>query len=149
MKTIRNNVFETNSSSMHSITFSNTDIKDITPCITEVELTGTGEYGWEYSNLTMPEELGDYILIAYTWMEKDDDVYQNYRAKLIDYFAEKGVKLTLPEHITDITGYIDHQSAPGESDDCRFLATFVTDPENFFRFIFAKDSYIITDNDNH
>ena len=46
----------------------------------------------------------------------------------------------------DYGGYIDHQSGPCESNECKKLATMK--PKKVFEWVFG-DGYIVTDNDNH
>ena len=64
MKTIRNSVFETNSSSMHSFNISNK-----TPAITQYNnlqlfICADGEYGWGPGTVGSPGEKLDYAIVA-------------------------------------------------------------------------------------
>lgn len=150
MKTIRNGVFETNSSSMHSITFSESIPKPSSyEDYKELTIYGNGDYGWSGPVCDDPVSKGDYILVAYAMVEDDEEEYASARNNLIDYFKERGIKLNLPEELSHITGDIDHQSAPYEEDDCRILTQFVYYPEQFFNFIFNEKTNIVIDNDNH
>lgn len=63
MKKSRNNVFETNSSSCHSITFSDETIGDLKGLT--LHISGNGEYGWGPDRLYNPEEKLDYALVAF------------------------------------------------------------------------------------
>ena len=64
MKTIRNNVFETNSSSMHSFCISNNE-----PSITQfndlhIKIDASGVYGWGPGEVNTPEQKLDYAIVA-------------------------------------------------------------------------------------
>ena len=73
MKTIRNNVFETNSSSMHSFCISNNE-----PSITQfndqhIKIDASGEYGW--GPVEVKVKLNDISVQEYQNMVKDLDTY--------------------------------------------------------------------------
>lgn len=63
MKKSRINVFETNSSSCHSVTFSDEIIGDLKGLT--LHIAGNGEYGWGPERLYNPEEKLDYALVAF------------------------------------------------------------------------------------
>ena len=65
MKTIRNHVFETNSSSMHSISFNSDYPEDQNGY--KLEVTGEGDCGWSIEDdyVDDPEGKMNYALIAY------------------------------------------------------------------------------------
>jgi hypothetical protein len=88
MKKSRNNVFETNSSSCHSITFSDDVIGDLKGLT--LYISGNGEYGWGPENLYNPEEKLDYALVAYLttktkWIPLDTTLrdLERVRSKLV------------------------------------------------------------------
>lgn len=67
MTTIRKNVFETNSSSAHSLTFSTKGslVKPIDSCQTRLDFVG-GSYQWEWDTYCDYQSKFQYWLIAYT-----------------------------------------------------------------------------------
>lgn len=145
MKTIRPNVFETNSSSAHTISFPCASAcENLTPEPQTITAYGDGEYGWGYEILTEPRELLDYWLVAVK--DTGTDYSEEKRKAVIDYFFTKQIELEIPESISKVTGYIDHQSVDSE---CRVLAGFIDNPEALFKFVFCPDTKIIIDNDNH
>lgn len=94
MKTIRNHVFETNSSSMHSFCISNNE-----PSITQfnylrMKIDASGEYGWGPGKVSSPEEKLDYAIVAMFIMnlERLDDEDPDETEKQVVRFA-KGAKL--------------------------------------------------------
>ena len=144
MKNIRKNVFETNSSSSHSISISSRDNlfdyldQDENGIIT---LNG-GEFGWSGGDFFDAETKANYCAV---------DVYNDpkKRQMLIDVIKEhtgcKGVVLNIDIDCISSSGnwsYIDHQSQ-GTSYDA------FTSPQTLKRFIFNPQSYLTIDNDNH
>lgn len=136
---IRRGVFETNSSSMHSISIVGSSNYETGPFPEELVIKG-GEYGWSAPPLMEYEEKLNYIATDY----KDDDdslemlkeVYQKYTGKKLIY--------NLSEGKYDI--YIDHQSS-GTIDD--YLCDCDDRREGLKDLIFNKNKMIIIDNDNH
>lgn len=134
MKKVRNNVFEVNSSSSHSIVLGGNDFDVVKDTIVPDEngiitLTG-GEYGWDWFKSNDAFEKANYVAQSSKY---NDDVLDI----LIDVIKEntlcKDVIINLEED-----GYIDHQSydvAPNtriEIED----------------FIFNKNSWLFGGNDN-
>lgn len=140
MKTIRHNVFETNSSSSHSISLGSGCTLSTTP-IREIH---TGEFGWGYEEISDPETKASYLL---TWIETvcSEEKMEGYRERLQD--ACEIVTGVRPELIAErdswafIKGYIDHQSA--------YVAAEIFHDNKIKEFIFAPNSILIIDNDNH
>lgn len=177
MRTIRKNVFETNSSSCHAITFDDTPV-DRQERLVELNIDGTGDFGWSGDDVTGPEKKLNYALIAFidycTCQDVDEDqVYDTenkireriYRAltDVQNYFFTKKVEVEWIEPMfklkhgkwgnkvniyAEMDGYIDHQSGPHENENCRRLAEwFENDNEKLFNFCF-NNSYIVLSNDN-
>ena len=152
MKKIRQGVFETNSSSTHSI------------CIAkEAELTipkslhfEFGEFGWEYDTLYSAYEKASYLYTGLIANNRKDDA-----DKIIHLLKEKGINVTAEEPIftnksyTDSNGklveykfgenigYVDHSN---ELED--FLNAVCKDESKLMRYLFSDLSFIITGNDN-
>lgn len=171
MKTIRTSVFETNSSSMHAISFANDD-PNIT--VDKIYVSASGVYGWDIHDFKAPDEKLDYATVAFMHIasravksELEEDVIAYIDEKLqnvVDCFAKHGVIVEFAKDMykvnsmrydtafyiqVAISGYIDHQSAPYEdSDSAQAARWFAEDPEELFKFVF-NSSYIHTDNDNH
>ena len=177
MRTIRNTVFETNSSSCHAITFDDTPV-DIQKQPVRLNIDGTGDFGWSGDDVIDPEEKLNYALIAFidycTGQKVDEDqlydteneIKERVRRALTDvqqYFNTKNVEIEWDEPLfklkhykwddkiaiyPEMHGYIDHQSGPHENNDCKMLAEwFENDNEKLFNFCF-NNSYIVLDNDN-
>lgn len=125
MKTIRNSVFETNSSSMHSFNISND-----TPAITQYNnlqllICADGEYGWGPGTVGSPGEKLDYAIVAMLILCEDrteeDEADENqkqvvrfakgeklkkrvkeYYDNIIDTFAKHGVLVEFDEKLYEI-----------------------------------------------
>ncbi len=100
MRKIRKGVFETNSSSVHSLTIGSSNIeKTVDLNQFEVEL-GSGKYGWGYEELTSWMEKADYFGVE----ARDSDTKRN--------MLETVLKMGFPNIAIEYSqsGYIDHQS---------------------------------------
>lgn len=131
MKTIRSNVFETNSSSTHSLTLvEGPSWSTMVPNYGDKLIIHGGEYGWGYDVLEDPYSKASY---AY-----QDGVSKKLIKQVIkDYTGISKVKLKGKKH-----GYIDHQS-------CGTVRSIIKSEEDLRIFIFNEASYVTTDNDNH
>jgi hypothetical protein len=146
MQNIRHGVFETNSSSCHSISISE-DSDGLMDVIYpngdgKIELEG-GEFGWQ------EEEFNDALTKA-NYCYIDNFHYQDRLDRLVKVISDQtGVKkenivlnASLDYSTTRNWSYIDHQSA-GTS-----FEAFESD-EKLRQFIFNPKSILRTDNDNH
>lgn len=131
MKTIRSNVFETNSSSTHSLTLiEGPSWSTMIPNSGDKLIICGGEYGWGYEMLDDPYSKASY---AY-----QDGVSKKLIKKVIkDYTGISKVKLKGKKD-----GYVDHQSIGTVSKK-------IYSEEDLRIFIFNDSSYVTTDNDNH
>lgn len=152
VRQVRSSVFETNSSSTHSITIGTGEWK-----IPGHKVVVTfGEFGWEietytdfYSRLEYAATFAvnysdDYInlsLLNEVLEENFDEVLYNVYEEYYNYdeFLEK---VENEDFEFGDLGYIDHQSI----DDAAEIFYTKSNLENF---LFCTDSYFKTDNDNH
>lgn len=144
---VRRNVFETNSSSTHSVTIfpGNKHIPDL-----EYLNIKTGEYGWEIEAYT---SIDDKLSYALTFALQYTDDPSNFEM-INDLLMEKmpNCEITYEgmhyEKLLDLDwdhldlGYIDHQSV----DEASVIFLSKSNLENF---IFGQSSYFKTDNDNY
>lgn len=132
MKTKRNSVFETNSSSVHAIVITkdnnNIEIPKDLPPILEME---TVDFGWEVDRYN---DFSSKLQYLYNACES----CETYKPKLDAFLSEVGIEMV------DYTpGYIDHGY-----DTVNFLEFVFSDINNFKRYLFSPDSFIQTGNDN-
>lgn len=157
---IRSSVFETNSSSMHSFTYSNgcnynnLVVDDFDNCVH----TDLSEFGWEIHDYFDSKSKLDYILLAaanftdhsFWWHDgtfeeelasfKETEEYQRIEEAVKSVMNCDGIVI---EDYAD--GYIDHQSLGYNSFDEWLNDTYADSVEDF---IFGG-VVLHTDNDNH
>lgn len=145
MKQIRNNVFETNSSSTHSLSIpekiDETKLTSITPNSEGNIILEGGEFGWEIEEYNDPLTKANYVVV--------DNLYNEHRLEII--------KDIIKEHTgcTDVIilaqnkdwdapyySYIDHESS-GKTNE------LFESKEKLRNFIFSPSCILYTDNDNH
>jgi len=144
MRTIRQSVFETNSSSCHSFIITNERKFDPTD-YPRIHVFGSGEYGWYGPDVDHPEDLLEYALVAGKYCFPDGGVQERLPA-IKDYFESKGVILDF-DFEGEPSGYIDHQSAPDQDEDSKCIGNMLDDPAELFDFVFSA-SVISMGNDN-
>ncbi len=151
MQQIRKSVFETNSSSSHSLTMGKGDLV-ASPFPASVLRQGVvalqvGEYGWEWYRYYSAQEKLNYLLTQVTDGHVETDIDELCDMNPNVAMMRKVVK----EHtgcdlqVMPGSGYIDHQSARGDGGNGLEL---FDDEDKLKRFIFDSTSYIQTGNDN-
>lgn len=165
MKLVRNKVFETNSSSCHSISIAESDgIYESLP-VSDVGIVNinSGEFGWEQEGYNSSDTKASYIAVYIRdWCKGKEDEFRQIFESLIkehtgceeviyeDNFWDKeersyrdrdGKLVTYMSKIGE--GYIDHQSV--EDNDYHYL---FENPSLLKEFIFNPKSTLTTDNDN-
>lgn len=147
MKVTRKGVFETNSSSVHSLSI--TSNKDEWKGKDSVLYVSLGEYGWGYDRLITPSEKVSYLMTliaSYVGYYGDNEFTDE---DFFDLSSIKDIYKAVKHHGSEIVfnkcskgyGYVDHQSiVPMEE----FL-----DGIDLEDFIFNYKYEIIIDNDNH
>ena len=144
MKQIRNNVFETNSSSVHSISI---DTSGLEPSYLSKNkdnkiVVKLGTFDKDDRLYTTQDEKLSYLITClyyilgqpYTVAEFEEDLYADYRFK---YIEEAVCKYANADGIivTDIKdAYIDHQSVP--YNDIEIISAY--NDESIIEFIFNK-----------
>lgn len=146
-KTIRRGVFETNSSSSHSISISDSDINDFLDTIPLTEdgylvLTG-GQFGWEWEKYNDALTKANYCAIyAINTYGVDSDKYEMLEDVLKTQTGANGVILDMSvDYGDDNYSYIDHNSSDA------VLSAFDS-KESLRQFIFNKNSMLFLGNDN-
>lgn len=152
IKLIRNEMFETNSSSTHSIvvSYTNDRLLDTLPLDVngDVLLEG-GEFGWEYAVYRDALTKANYLAL-YTVQYYPNDVNlagENLVDLLVRVIKDQtqcnNVIFNFHNNAANYS-YIDHQSIEDKNYHWLFNET-----DDVRAFIFNKDSYLETDNDNH
>ena len=129
MMQIRHCVFETNSSSVHSIVISK---KKPLKLPKEIRFM-SDEYAWGV-------EAASPISYFYTAiLEYDDDTKERYLKRLKDILSDYGIT----SYFVDNGGYIDHSESLGN-----FVPYMLDHPQKLINFLFSEDSIVYTGNDN-
>ena len=137
MISIRKGVFETNSSSVHTIVIQKNPPKNIHPIKIQ-----EGDYGWSLEFLQTPEERASYFYTALcNCGEGLDEPVHDARLKMMSLLP-KDIRYECKfENGEDC--YIDHcdELLP-------WLQDLIDDNDKFLRFIYGDKSYVCTGNDN-
>lgn len=148
MKIIRNNVFETNSSSMHALVISKSGENLETP--TELHLAWDGQYSWE--NEVYIDQINKFTYLGILAASIQEDEVNN---ELENYFEKlKEIGFTIGDYEEDEKEikkkllkrwdyYIDHENEAYGS-----YMSIVYDKERLKRFMLSPKSFITTGNDN-
>ena len=158
MKTqIRKSVFETNSSSVHSISIAKyTSIKNDN-IVLEAKL---GDFGWEHELYTDPYEKLSYLWTAVfcladyeAWDKKKDfvkhaQILEDWKKIISDVFSQYNIEIEY-EHKGAFGGaysdyYIDHSC-----ELINMLDDFKNNPELIVDFVMGEKSVVETYNDNN
>ncbi len=149
MKLVRHGVFETNSSSCHSLSIGASGTYDgITPNEDNLIIVDDShEFGWSQETYSYPEARLAYAYIyAMDWSgDKRDEFIKTLQEVVCEHTGAGAVTHEVfGKKWNDGYGYIDHQSV--ESADLHYI---FEDKSLLKSFIFDSSSWIETDNDNH
>ena len=139
---IRDNVFETNSSSTHSLCISKEkfDPKNIPEYL---NITADEDFGWSQITYDTPEEKANYIFEVMCECGKLAEI-KDFKNKI----KKLGIKASYPRLVKnkwdciDIRGYVDHA---GEA--VPFVHELLKDNDKLCRFLFNPKSVIYTGSD--
>lgn len=138
--TVRKNIFETNSSSSHSITIQDGDYWDTIEAdeYGMITLTG-GQFGWEWVKYNDALTKANYCAVNYI---HNDDKLEMLKEVIMEYTGCKRLIIDISKDWEDYNcGYIDHQSSDTveEAFDSK---------DQLKTFIFNKSSWLYLGNDN-
>jgi hypothetical protein len=157
LKLIRNNCFETNSSSCHSITVDEfeTQFINVSHYKHHEIFINPEDFGWDIKYYRGFDSKASYLAIyARDWTKHDkstlpeDNPFFVTLTEVIKEFTGCAnvdySQLFVKNEFGNLEGDIDHQSV--ESNDLHYL---FENKELMKNFLFSSNSYIATDNDNH
>jgi hypothetical protein len=140
---IRTSVFETNSSSTHSMCIA----KNATLTVPDKLHFAFGEFGWEYETLTSVGEKASYMFTGLYNLNRIEEI-----KKVIGILEADGIEITYESRDQKNksadwwdydSGYVDHMHDMGN-----FLTALVTDKDKLKSYLFSPLSFVITGNDN-
>jgi len=139
---IRKSVFETNSSSVHTIAIAAAPQKMEIPKCFEFYM---GEYGWEVEKLSTPVERGSYL---YTAMYSVDgcvigDITTTGMDFIKNTLAENGCEAVFVKPQSGDWHYIDHGGGTSN-----FVGAVLESKETLLNYLFGDGSVVYTYNDN-
>ena len=147
MKTvIRRGVFETNSSSIHSICIAKEPLPELE--FPKKLMFKHGEFGWEYECYRSVEGKASYLYAAICEIYSDKYKCEEIKNKLYDILSKRGIEIEFEKEYTDefgfkVESYIDHS---WELKD--WLDSLLHSKKRLLNFLFSEKSYIHTGNDN-
>lgn len=150
MKNIRLNVFETNSSSTHSISISSLSngVYDTLPVDDGRVVLSGGEFGWEWEKYNDALTKANYAAV-FAFQSRDGNLVEMLIDVLKKHTGAKEVEFNFSSEYSDRNGrpwaYIDHQSGPGEGGDGKRA---FESSQTLKEFIFNPGSWLFTGNDN-
>ena len=133
MRQIRNGVFETNSSSVHSICIQ----KDKNITLPNSIYFYIGEYGWEFDCVDTASYLYTAILSTYDKDEAEEKIKQ-----IKTVLDKHSISYDFEEPVYH-NGYVDHDSCARN-----FIDAVLNDEDLLLRCLFGTDSCVYTGNDN-
>jgi len=145
-------VFETNSSSTHSCSVALNGVPDLSMSGKHIICQG-GEFGWEqeiyHDFYTKLEYLITGIMGGYNndnALNPNEYAQSKSNYKMLEavlYSRNITIEVADADDAYSPFGYIDHSGEHGIEDDV--FGSF----DNVFNFLFLRESYVETDNDNH
>lgn len=151
MRQERRNVFETNSSSTHSICIATNRNTELT--YPEKLYFRCGEFGWEVKRLTSPEDKAAYLYASFLDLYSRDKA-QDVMAFIMETLQDAGVQCEFETPIYHTYGsgntYIQNAGIDhcGEDDHERFVDKTTSNKGRLLRYLFSEDSFVLTGNDN-
>ena len=160
---IRRSVFESNSSSTHSLCIA-TGLSESDLHFPEKVTFSFDEFGWEEDTLDTVQEKANYLYTAIShvarsidllplWKERVQFIYDTLKKHSVECTFEGTLKCEpyVFRHSGDLAfcisldrdGYLDH--AEGIHD---FLNEVCSDEDKLLSFLFSKKSFVLTGNDN-
>ena len=143
MKTIRKSVFETNSSSTHSICIS----KKMPEKLPKIITFEAGQYGWKF------DEVFDTASYLYTALATKSTQLETDLAHIASVLEKHGIEYCFKplnmvfsmysKKLEVVDVWIDHSNELSD-----FLRDIMSDDDRLLRFLCAPDSKILTGNDN-
>lgn len=132
---IRSNVFETNSSSTHSICISKKE-----PKIGSYVHFGLGEYGWSNREVNP----ADYLYTAIMCQDGHEELLDKLKGILDSY----GIMYDFEKPVYDEYGWLDNGYIDHGYDTYGFINAVLNNEDMLMRLLFNSESTVYTGNDN-
>lgn len=140
-RTIRRGVFETNSSSVHSIVIGNNG-ENVYDCLPTQQSFKGGDFGWEVENYNDADSKASYLWTAIVTLYDIDT--NEYREKIANILNKWGIETYFEDpKVVDENDYIDHVS-----DLLDFVITVCNDEDLLMNWLYSDGSELGTGNDS-
>lgn len=139
---IRRNVFETNSSSTHSICITRQKLLEELPDSVDFKL---GQFGWEPKIYTQTKDKASYLYTAICQIGEYNKTFpkKQYIDNIVKFLDKNNVKYDFEDPKSVSSFYIDHVSELDE-----FVRLVCHSEKRLLKYLFSENSFIITGNDN-
>ena len=145
MKTVRQHLFETNSSSIHSITIGNNG-EDFKSNLPEKVVFGGGEFGWEHEIYDNVQDKANYLRVSLSYTDNPEEL-QSKITKILEKWGVESEWIQEDEkdsmYIDGVYSYVDHGY---ENRD--LVETLANNEELLMNYLFSEASTVETGNDN-
>lgn len=146
----RSCVFETNSSSTHTICITS-DRRDINVIPTSLRFK-LGDFNWQIETYDTPEAKASYLYTS-IFLLFDQKKANEIKNKLFDMLWEEGCKATFEKpSYEEFMGhkYLEHGNIDhcGEDDHLKFVEAVIGNKHRLLRYLFSDKSFVWTGNDN-
>ncbi len=152
----RDGVFETNSSSVHSICLAYTTEHTKIPSDSQLSFK-LDYFGWELNTLTTPEEKASYFWTAVVYLFSDE-VRETIKNRVRGVLQLDNISCEFQEPVYNERLREPNERAPlshdygidhiFDTDLLYWIYHMLSSPHDFKNFLFSPDSFILTGNDN-
>lgn len=156
---IRCGVFETNSSSVHSIVIGNNG-EDIYHTLPKVQYFGSGDFGWEVRQYTDADTKAAYLWTGIVKLNDEEDIdVDELRESITNILKNHGIEASFKEVGMVKSEYSDYEYLAFLKDDDwsyidhvydlkDFVKEVATNDELLMNYLYSEGSMIGTGNDN-
>lgn len=150
---VRHGVFETNSSSCHSICISTVDEELSIP---DSISFGFDDFGWEFDVLNSKREKANYLYTCLTYLGWDEIkkyiefIWTTLKTAGVEDIDFDDMQISISPWNDEMNywihpsnGYVDHGI-----EACNFVRDVCSDEKLLLNYLFSNKSYILTGNDN-
>lgn len=146
MKNIRRGMFETNSSSTHTIIITNS--KTEPGLVVDFRI---GEFGWEREDYYDINSKASYIYtLACALLGRD--VYPDFCAMLKKYgvqcMCSRPPRIHTSTYKGETFSYLDNGYVDHDYEGREFVDAIMSDEDRLIRYLFSNESFVVTGNDN-
>lgn len=149
MRQVRNMVFETNSSSTHSVCITKNRRSEMT--YPEKILVRCQDFGWEERKLDTPEDKAAYLYAAMLSLYDRNEV-EAAKNKIYTILGDVGVECDFEqaEYYGKSTSWCKNACVDHAYEDSlpQFVESVLRSPGRLLRFLFSDESFVLTGNDN-